>query len=354
MTTRCLSFHQTYGCRRSGACCTSSWPIPVEADRLARLRAALATGELRAVSPVSADRLFAESAGAPADAPALLGVDHGRCVFFDAAGGHSCRVQSALGHDALPLACRQFPRVSVVDPRGTSIALSCYCPTAAALLDTDGPVSIVSSPQAFPEAGEYVGLDARDTWAPLLRPGVMMDWDSWWRFEAHAVTLVGTVATTPEDALARLAFLVELVDSWGPGAEPLVSRIDAAFDSASSICATRRPFDPAKRDALVACVNAAIPAELREPTEPREPSEPSKPSEPREPGEPSEPALVRFLCCHAFANWTAHLGDGLGIWLRSVEAAYALVASGLTIREADLRLRHLVDPKVFVQRLSKD
>ena len=258
-------------------------------------------------------------------------------MFFDAAGGHACRVQSALGHEALPLACRQFPRVSVVDPRSTSIALSCYCPTAAALLDTDDPVSIVSSPQAFPDAGEYVGLDARDSWPPSLRPGVLMDWESWWRFEAHAVTLAGTVATTAEDALARLAFLVELVETWRPGAEPLISRIDAAFDSASSICATRRPFDPAKRDALMASVNASIPAELREPSEP---------------SEPSEPALCRFLCCHVFANWTAHLGDGLGIWLRSIEAAYALVASGLTIREADLRLRHLIDVKTFVRQLE--
>ncbi len=67
------------------------------------------------------------------EAPALLATAHGRCVFHDPAG--RCAIHSALGHDALPVACRQFPRVSVTDPRGVSVTLSHYCPTAAALLD---------------------------------------------------------------------------------------------------------------------------------------------------------------------------------------------------------------------------
>ena len=59
---------------------------------------------------------------------------------------------------------------------------------------------------------------------------------------------------------------------------------------------------------------------------------------------PTERALQRYLAAHAFASWTAHLGDGLRTWLRSIEAAHALVQSGLNMETADLWLRHLADP----------
>ena len=59
---------------------------------------------------------------------------------------------------------------------------------------------------------------------------------------------------------------------------------------------------------------------------------------------PSAIAHRRFLAAHAFANWTAYLGQGLRTWLRSLEAADGLIRAGLGIREADLLLRHLADP----------
>lgn len=89
-------------------------------------------------------------------------------------------MQHALGHDALPLACRQFPRVTVLDPRGASVTLSHYCPTAAGLLKDDGPVAIEINGATFPPGGEYVGLDAQDALPPLLCRDVLMDWESWW------------------------------------------------------------------------------------------------------------------------------------------------------------------------------
>ena len=50
---------------------------------------------------------------------------------------------------------------------------------------------------------------------------------------------------------------------------------------------------------------------------------------------------------HAFANWTAQLGQGLCSWLRSLEYAAALIDEGYGIRHADLILRHLADPRLF-------
>src|SRR6188768_877029 len=107
--TRVLSFHADYRCGNSGACCTADWPIPVEADRLSRMQAALASGLLQARDGIAEPLLFL--AGAPIETPAVLATRDHACGFYDGAAGRpGCRVQHALGHEALPLACRQFPR----------------------------------------------------------------------------------------------------------------------------------------------------------------------------------------------------------------------------------------------------
>src|SRR5205085_2886134 len=127
-----------------------------EVDRAGRIRAAIANGSLRLTDP--ATRL---EASADATTDALLPIVNGHCAFFER-GARRCRVHTALGHDALPLACRQFPRVVVRDPRGVSVTLSHYCPTAAAMLNTDAPIAIADNAPGFPAGAEYDGLDARD------------------------------------------------------------------------------------------------------------------------------------------------------------------------------------------------
>jgi hypothetical protein len=70
------------------------------------------------------------------------------------------------------------------------------------------------------------------------------------------------------------------------------------------------------------------------------------------PGAPAEPAVrTRFLAAHAFGNWTAHLGDGLQAWLRSIDAADELAAT-IGVRDADHLLRHLADPWLLAKRYS--
>jgi hypothetical protein len=271
------------------------------------MRAALANDTLRGSAPPGA-ALFTFPADVPAETPALLGLTGTRCVFFDDHGSHRCRVQDALGHDALPLACRQFPRVSVHDPRGVSVTLSAYCPTVARLLASVEPVTIVESPSAFPEAGGYVGLDARVPLPPLLRPDRLMDWDSWWAFEASSVDLLANSGGSADQAMARLRVAVEHARLWAPADGPLAERVREAFAKATD----GADSEPA-RDSLVR----------------------------------------RFLTAHAFANWTTHLGKGLRTWLRSIEAAHELLRSGVDVREADLRLRHLADPNELARDYSR-
>jgi len=330
--------HAGYACRHSGACCTSNWPIPIEVDRLDVVRGALASGALRPATG-SEEAALEMAPDAPSDTPALLGRAAGRCVFYDAdARDGRCRIQSALGHAALPLACRQFPRVVVHDPRGVSVTLSHYCPTAASLVlqpEADGAVTIVSDALAFPLAGEYVGLDARRAMPPLLRPNLLMDWESWWEVERLAVDILTAPGREPAAALAVLRSGVERVRRWTPQAdEPLLERVRSAFASASEASEAAPP--PPRASDLVAAVFGAIPDELLA----------AAPiAAPRTATAAAPRSVSRFLAAHAFANWTAHLAQGLRSWLRSIEGAAALLEAGYDVRSADLLLRHLADPE---------
>jgi hypothetical protein len=253
-----LSFHSDYACRHSGDCCTARWPIPSR------------VGD-------------------------LLPLTEGGCVFRHA---HRCSIHQSLGHDALPVACQQFPRVSVIDPRGASVTLSCFCPTALAMLDEfDGPIEIINSQLSILNSAE--GLDARTSLPPALRPDVLFDWESWWEFERLAVSEFNR-GETPREILARLSAIVEDIRAWNVGEGELIERVRAAF--------------PARR------------ADLEVRTD-------------------NDAAARRFLACHAFANWTAHLGAGLRTWLRSLETVVFLLEEGWTIREVDEWLRHWADPR---------
>jgi tripeptide aminopeptidase len=122
-------------------------------------------------------------------------------VFFDADAGHLCRIHTAAGLDALPSACRHFPRIVLHDDRGVFISLSHFCPTAAAML-LDGRaealrptrwrgeappytvgIRVVEAPASL-DIGHLEGFEARGALPPLLRPGVLTDlagYDAWER-----------------------------------------------------------------------------------------------------------------------------------------------------------------------------
>ncbi|MBP6715705.1 MAG: hypothetical protein KA205_02510, partial [Acidobacteria bacterium] len=235
------------------------------------------------------------------------------------------------GHDALPLACRQFPRVSILEPRGVVVTLSCYCPTSRAMLSiADQPVTIVENPRAFPTSGEYVGLDARTSLPPALCPNLLMDWDSWYEWERLSVEL-WNLDEPLRQILDRLSIAVESVRTWRPGQGELLDRVrDAhagARTNAPEHLSTRAPEHQSTR-----APSHQAPA----------------PSHPRT----LAPSHL-FLCCHTFASWPAHLGAGLRTWLRSLETVVFLLEQDWTIAEIDLWLRHYADPRLLARVWSQ-
>lgn len=315
-----LSFHAAYGCKHRGRCCTSGWPIGVE------------PAEQRVIERALHSRQLTPAPGAR---------HQDACVFHDAHEAGGCRIHRALGHSALPLACRQFPRQSVRHPAGVSVTLSHYCPTAAELLDAPDGLTIVSDAKSFSPDAEYVGLTAAAELPPLIHPALAMDWESWWSFERLSV---GLMRDAP-DPLARLALAVEEVRAWSVERGPLLPHVEHAFTYARSATLP----DGAPPAAAAAAVEARC-ADALSAVPPAWQDEAARAlSAPR--GRPlTEDAWRRFIAAHVFANWTAYLGEGLRAWYRAVEAAACVLEKTGDPGRTDLILRHLADSSALVTR----
>jgi Fe-S-cluster containining protein len=291
----CLSFHAAYRCRQSGACCRAGWAIPFDSDErqvLQTLR--LTTGSLAAA------RDGAIVAARHAD---------GCCTFFENASRH-CAIHDAGGHAALPVTCRMFPRIVLQDGRGTFISLSHFCPTAAALLFEESgrswlPAAIVDAPPALTDVGPLEGLDARGVWPPLLRPGVMMDLESYGAWERLGIELLTRDGIAPDTSLDALAAATGRAASWAPGGtEPLQYAVRDAFGMLA----------PPPTDTL----------------------------------DVQDRAVKRWLAARLFANWIAYQGDGLQAIVRYLRDCLATFTAELArdgsaleaIRRSDLLIVH--------------
>jgi len=291
LKVRCLSVHASYVCAHAGACCQAGWTIPVEE---------VLVGPLRGIGiDIDASRV----------APIL---PSGHCAFFEPEAGRLCTIHRRGGPGLLPSVCRHFPRVIVNDPRGTSVTLSHFCPTAAKLLFAAPRLAIVDAPAALALDGSLEGLDATDVLPPLLTTGVLTDWDGYSTWEDEAVALFDVDDLAPERAVDRLTRATEAACSWRPGSESLADTVRRAF--AHSRSAVVR--GGGRWNSFGRTVNA-------------------------------------FLAAHAFASWAAYEADGvLGIPV-AVATALAILTQQLggrelteetltsAIRATDLQLRHV-------------
>ncbi len=384
---RALALHAAYRCRDSGACCSSGWEIPVEAECEDRLRTAIAAGVLRLPGEgvrSGAASCFHPLAGLPHGARAVLACHaHGRCVFLESGPRTRCAVHDQLGEDALPSACRHFPRVARITPRGVDLSLSHYCPTVAGMLfepleagapgsSGDPLVQIVHGAPAFPGDCPYEGLAAGEALPPLLRPGVLMGWEGHERWETHALTVIGR-ASAPEHAVAQLAVEAERVRDWTPAAGPFDRYLEHTLANETTALRSQRDWEPLEAFQDWDRVVVTVPNPELRPASPR----------PRIPELERTCSLVgagwaspvwplrRWLAAKAFASWLPLQGDGIRTSVRGLRAALGVLWAECfrgcaehdrpldaellkqAIRRADLLLVHLADPEALARALSR-
>jgi hypothetical protein len=347
----------------------------VERDVAAALRERIERGQLvvppeRLTSVAPVEKVLIPVADAPPDTPFVAAVRHDRsCAFYERASG-LCAIHRQAGPDLLPVACRQFPRIALVDDRGLFVAVSHYCPTAAALLFRDDcALAIVESPSAFPADFPYDPFDARDGLPPLLSPTVLIDLDTYGRWEREVAGIFARGDLRPEAAVSAVVRLAEALRTWRPGKQSLVSHFHEVLErTAPGPCSTgQRALDLERHYETVL---ASIP-ESHRPVVPVERARPAYEKWVAEPWQSFARPVSRYLAAKAFGCWLAYQGRGLrtiahslvvALSVLKVNAALACDAAGrpltretLTsaIRETDHMLVHLASWQALATALSE-
>ena len=298
------------------------WDGPVEVPVYRTLTEALASGRLKTSAAAGDLQPFILGPDLPDDTAAMFErTESGRCVFLDPSS-HLCIVHRDLGEKALAATCRHFPRLAVHDARGTFVALSHFCPTAAATLFRDDvALRIVEDPVSFPPA-DYDGLNVTDEdLPPLLHPHMLMDLDGYTAWEAHAVSRCVDARQSPESVLATLARDAEALGRWRPGSRSLPDAVAALPGGRVEASETRSLQSSLHLRAQ--CLRAVPPDLLPDADE-----------------DGLEEAFAVFVAPHwhiaygpvnryiatkAFASWTAYQGRGIRTVIHGIEAAVSLV-----------------------------
>jgi Fe-S-cluster containining protein len=347
VSVRVLSIHADYACRHSGACCAAGWRIPVDPG----LATALARAAIEDVFPRAA-RLTESRDGLTV---LRLAAD-GACTAFEPASATTpamCAIHRVLGHDALPSACRHFPRVCLVERRGVSITLSHFCPTAAGRLFENRPIRVIEDPPGFGDSSRYEGLDAREALPPLLAPGMLMGLESYAAWEARALEVLDDDRLSPEAALGLLRARAECLRTWTPRDGPLVEHVSQMTavpvpGSVPVVGSVPVPGSVPSRGTHLARFNdvlACVPAGLDHPSAPE-----GLDNLDREFVAPEWPRwsapLRRYLAARLHASWVPYQGRGLRTVVESlasalaavrVEAARRCAAAGRALDESLLR-----------------
>lgn len=144
LTVRLPAVLADYACGRTMVCCRAPLRADLLPDEDRRVAAELA---------IRAPHLAARWPGALVDRGELklMRQPGGQCVLLDAPE-RACSLHRDAGLDAMPHACRNYPRLVAQTPAGLEAALQLSCPTAA------GMVTAVPQPFAWVErdAGNWL------------------------------------------------------------------------------------------------------------------------------------------------------------------------------------------------------
>jgi len=350
---RALSFHSAYRCQNTGVCCSSGWDIAVEGGVEARLTKLLGRTPQRLPNGPGGFRPMPDP---PANCKSALRLveSTGACWFRDESG-RTCALHRDFGEDVLPSACRQFPRICVIEPDVVSVSLSHYCPTAAGLLFGDADAfGLVTEPKAFPSTWPFEGLDARHAYPPFLRPGVLLGFDGLRILEEQAVGVLSRESLWP--AMEIIDAAVEGARSWTAEAGSVCERVVRSFVSRDGHV-DHGPLATDPRPILLGSLT--------------EGTVPSAGLPPFQPGPPALSALAdlalrKYLASRLIAAWITFQADDLRSvvkYLRLCLNTALLFASARTagesegtrwreaIRTTDLWILHYSDPDLLARNL---
>lgn len=355
----CLDIHARYQCRHAGACC-QNWSVPVEPSVVEIVN----RRQLR--RPGVDGALFVGSAY-PHDSRDRIARDtRGDCVFFDRDAGRLCVIHRDAGVEALPSACRHFPRQVLHDARGTLISLSHFCPTGAAMLLTPLPLATVLAQPPLCLTSPMEGLDASDALPPLLRPGLLCDIDGYDAWERAGIDTFARTDLASDACIDVVAAATEVIHHWRPGDGPLLERVSVAFSRAhpgeGADCDSHaRAIETVARLTAGRVGNALAPVESFDEKWQRHVGAQF---------EQFDHGMRNYLAARLFANWIAYQGRGLRTiveWLRTCASVvrHQLLQRVLdtgsppaiddfieAVRSADLLLLHVVDSAAFAKHVA--
>lgn len=313
MRTWCLDFHANYRCRHAGVCCRAPWDIEVEPAVVTAVSRERIVPLHRAVEPFQTD---------DGGTVTLARRSGGDCHFHQAS---RCSLQLAGGEALLPSACRHFPRVLLLDGRGVLVTLSHFCPTAAALLLDGEGIAVVEAHPPLALSGTLEGLDARDTFPPLLRPGMLMGTEDYGQFEMACLSTFAE-ASNAADALARISRATETIRRWQPDTGTLAGQIDRAF--AASADATATAVGLSHGFAVATTLTGPHPhMDVPDDFDAR------WDAVTRAGGAGLQGMLARYLAAATFGNWMPYRGQGLRSTVEWLRACYDVLRIQI-VREA--------------------
>jgi hypothetical protein len=287
-------------------------------------------------------------------------------VFFDRSADGSCLIHREAGIEALPSACRHFPRKVLHDSRGTLISLSHFCPTAAAMLLDRADLSIVEAKPPLRLESAMEGLDARDALPPLVRPGLLSDiaaYDAWERASIGAFAASGRGYA---DCLDRVSAAAESVRQWNPKHGSLLECVHSAFGAHTGPCADG--FTDSSAIGRLAMLTAGLAGDDLSPVEGFEDAW-ARTIDERDIAW-FDRGMRHYLAARLFGNWIAYQSHGLRTivtWLRTCAAVVRhflvrrVLGSGFpatrqdfieAVRSADLLLLHVLDSESFARDVA--
>jgi Fe-S-cluster containining protein len=325
-------------------CCSSGWPIPVERVRVPAIEEAIT----RDAIPLGVEPWLAADQNAPADVAGTLALrSNGHCVFFEA-GRSGCAI-----HDIKPSACRHFPYVCLIDPRGVHVTLSHYCPTAVALLfEHRGPIAIVEGRSPIAEGHALEGLDARESLPPTFAKATA---------GRPTFAKASTYAKASVDKTAGRPAFDRPVEGTPSRTKPRLMSF-GEFTAWERELVLRARIDELQSDdvPLFEHARAAVPPPWTWPAAPENVESiwwslvaPAWPH--------FDDVLARYAAAKVFASWSAYLGDGVEAVARTARMAAAVLRIECArqcalfsrpldrelmteaIRQTDLLLVHLAD-----------